>query len=131
MFEMNSEAPQLRFFRSLVKNNQAKVTKPCLRRSQSMPTPRKKQQRPLLRSDRKRRLPRKLNTSFVSSDQDKRWYPERVRIMTTEEARLEVFNRYKIPREYESCKTPTKRGESTVEETDDEDLVGLAFLDER
>ena len=51
--------------------------------------------------------------------------------MTTEEARLEVFNRYKIPREYESCKTPTKRGESTVEETDDEDLVGLAFLDER
>ena len=51
--------------------------------------------------------------------------------MTTEEARLEVFNRYKIPARASCSKTPTKLGESTVEETDDEDLVGLAFLDER
>lgn len=119
-----------------------------------MPTnmPKKKRSVPMKQANRKR-LAREMSLSnpFQEHKNEKR-YPAHMRIITSEEAREEVINRYRIPGggwrsredEDEASLTELKRAETeeTVAESfdesfedrffevDNEDLAGLAFLDE-
>lgn len=120
-----------------------------------MPTnmPKKKRSVPMKQANRKR-LARQISLSnpFQEHKNEKR-YPAHLRLISLEEAREEVINRYKIPgggwraredEEDETSLTELKRAETeeTVAESfdesyedsfsgvDNEDLAGLAFLDE-
>jgi hypothetical protein len=92
-----------------------------------------------------RRLSRQasLTTSSTTCSPSERRYPEkRRRLITIEEAQKEVFNRYKLPSkavqksetiDYKSLEAlffDRRETSLTIDGFRDEELAGLAFLDE-
>jgi hypothetical protein len=155
----STQVPQWRFFHSggiksalnqRVSLSKAAPKKPCLRRAQSLPnqSPRKRRSPLIDRSNNMRRLSRQVLSFTTSSgtacSPSERRYPEkRRRLNTVEEAQKEVFNRYKLPSkavpkqsetiDYKSLEAlffDRRETSLTIEGFDDEELAGLAFLDE-
>eukprot|EP00545_Synedropsis_sp_CCMP1620_P012748 CAMPEP_0119005300 /NCGR_PEP_ID=MMETSP1176-20130426/1633_1 /TAXON_ID=265551 /ORGANISM="Synedropsis recta cf, Strain CCMP1620" /LENGTH=154 /DNA_ID=CAMNT_0006957089 /DNA_START=164 /DNA_END=628 /DNA_ORIENTATION=- len=151
-----TQVPQCRFFhsggtKSALNERWSKTAtkKPSLRRAQSMPTDNPRKRRAFVGTDRSsmRRLTRQrsLCTSVRAGDStviEKRHPEKRRRLITIEEARNEVYNRYKLPskcpkREMIDCENlesmlfSSRRDTAlTIDGFDDDELAGLAFLDE-
>lgn len=90
-----------------------------------------------------RRLSRQASlTTSIACPSERRYPEKRRRLITIEEARKEVFNRYKIPSkavqksetiDYQSLEAlffDRRETSLTIDGFEDEELAGLAFLDE-